>query len=94
MDRKNEALNYLKQYPKMDEYLHGCGSNKHKVSGADEREMLYKEMKLKDKLPDMSEDEQLQLLATNGMLVKRPLVVAEGFVLTGFKEKEWTEKML
>lgn len=56
--------------------------------------MLYKEMKLKDKLPDMSEDEQLQLLATNGMLVKRPLVVAEGFVLTGFKEKEWTEKIL
>ena len=56
--------------------------------------MLYKEMKLKDKLPDMSEDEQLQLLATNGMLVKRPLVVAEGFVLTGFKEKEWIEKML
>lgn len=56
--------------------------------------MLYKEMKLKDKLPDMGEDEQLQLLATNGMLVKRPLVVAEGFVLTGFKEKEWTEKIL
>ena len=56
--------------------------------------MLYKEMKLKDKLPDMSEDEQLQLLATNGMLVKRPLVVAEGFVLPGFKEKEWTEKIL
>ena len=56
--------------------------------------MLYKEMKLKDKLPDMSEDEQLQLLATNGMLVKRPLVVAEGFVLTGFKEKEWIEKIL
>ena len=56
--------------------------------------MLYKEMKLKDKLPDMSEDEQLQLLATNGMLVKRPLVVDDGFVLTGFKEKEWTEKIL
>ena len=56
--------------------------------------MLYKEMNLKDKLPDMSEDEQLQLLATNGMLVKRPLVVDEGFVLPGFKEKEWTEKML
>ena len=56
--------------------------------------MLYKEMKLKDKLPEMSEDEQLQLLATNGMLVKRPLVVAEGFVLPGFKEKEWSEKML
>lgn len=55
--------------------------------------MLYKEMKLKDKLPDMSEDEQLQLLATNGMLVKRPLVVDKDFVLTGFKEKEWIEKM-
>ena len=56
--------------------------------------MLYKEMKLKDKLPDMSEDEQLQLLATNGMLVKRPLAVDKEFVLPGFKEKEWTEKML
>ena len=56
--------------------------------------MLYKEMKLKDKLPEMSEEEQLKLLATNGMLVKRPLVVGEDFVLTGFREKEWGEKML
>lgn len=53
---------------------------------------LYKEMQLKDKLGQMSEDEQLALLATDGMLVKRPLVVADGFVLTGFKEKEWEEK--
>lgn len=53
---------------------------------------LYKEMNLKDKLADMSEDEQLQLLATNGMLVKRPLIVGEEFVLTGFKEAEWNEK--
>lgn len=51
--------------------------------------MLYKEMGLKDKLPEMTEDEQLKLLATNGMLVKRPLVVGENFVLTGFREKEW-----
>ena len=51
--------------------------------------LLYKDMKLKDKLPTMSEEEQLKLLATNGMLVKRPLVVGEDFVLTGFKEKEW-----
>lgn len=51
--------------------------------------MLYKEQGLKDKLPDMSEEEQLRLLATNGMLVKRPLVVGDDFVLTGFKEKEW-----
>lgn len=53
---------------------------------------LYKEMNLKDKLAAMSEEEQLQLLATNGMLVKRPLVVGEDFVLTGFKEAEWNEK--
>ena len=51
--------------------------------------MLYKEMKLKDKLPKMSEDEQLKLLATNGMLVKRPLLVTEDKVLVGFKEAEW-----
>lgn len=56
--------------------------------------VLYKEMKLKDKLPGMSEDEQLQLLATDGKLVKRPLVVGEDYVLTGFKEAEWNEKML
>ena len=55
--------------------------------------MLYKEMQLKDKLPTMSEDEQLQLLATNGMLVKRPLIVKEDVVLIGFKEAEWEEKL-
>ena len=51
--------------------------------------MLYKEMKLKDKLPEMSEEEQLKLLATNGMLVKRPLIVDGDRVLTGFKMAEW-----
>ena len=55
---------------------------------------LYKQMNLKDKLKEMSEEEQLKLLATDGMLVKRPLVVGEDFVLTGFREKEWEEKML
>lgn len=55
--------------------------------------LLYKDLGLKDKLPTMSEEEQLRLLATNGMLVKRPLVVGEDFVLTGFREKEWEEKM-
>ena len=55
--------------------------------------MLYKQMNLKEKLPQMTEDEQLKLLATNGMLVKRPLVVGEDFVLTGFREKEWEEKI-
>ncbi len=55
--------------------------------------MLYKSMQLKDKLPTMSDDEQLKLLATDGMLVKRPLIVSDDFVLTGFREKEWTEKL-
>ncbi len=55
--------------------------------------LLYKEMKLKDKLADMSEEEQLRLLATNGMLVKRPLIVDGATILTGFKEAEWTEKL-
>lgn len=55
--------------------------------------LLYKEMKLKDKLPAMSEEEQLKLLATNGMLVKRPLIVSEDTVLVGFKETEWIEKL-
>lgn len=51
--------------------------------------MLYKEMQLKDKLPDMSKEEQISLLATDGMLVKRPIVVTDDKVLVGFKEKEW-----
>lgn len=55
--------------------------------------LLYKEMKLKDKLPTMSEDKQLQLLATNGMLVKRPLVIGDEAILVGFKENEWSEKL-
>lgn len=53
--------------------------------------MLYKEQKLKDRLPEMSEDEQLQLLATNGMIVKRPLVVKDDCILVGFKETEWEQ---
>ena len=54
----------------------------------------YREMGLSKKLPDMSEDEQYALLATDGMLVKRPLLVGGDFVLTGFKENEWEEKLL
>lgn len=54
--------------------------------------LLYKSMELKDKLPVMSEEEQLKLLSTDGMLVKRPLVIGKDFVLVGFKESEWSEK--
>ena len=56
--------------------------------------MKYKELGLKDKLTAMSEDEQYQLLATDGMLVKRPLLIGEDKVLVGFKEKEWTEHLV
>ena len=55
--------------------------------------LLYKSMELKDKLPNMTEDEQLALLATDGMLVKRPIIVADNFILVGFKEAEWEEKL-
>ena len=54
---------------------------------------LYKEMQLKDKLPSMSEEEQLELLATNGMIVKRPIVIKGDTVLVGFKEAEWEERI-
>ena len=56
--------------------------------------LQYKALGLKDRLPGMDEEEQLDLLAADGMLVKRPLVVGDGFVLTGFKEAEWKEKLL
>ena len=55
--------------------------------------LLYKSMQLKDKLPTMSEDEQFKLLASNGMLVKRPLLIGKDFVLTGFKVDEWQNKL-
>ncbi len=56
--------------------------------------LLYKELGLSKKLPEMPEDEQFRLLASDGMLVKRPLLVGDNFVLTGFKEAEWKEKLL
>ena len=54
--------------------------------------LFYKSLDLKNKLPSMREDEMLKLLASDGMLVKRPLLVGDGFVLVGFKEAEWKEK--
>jgi len=67
----------------------------HKMSGLPLKKFfnisgqLYKELKLKDKLPAMSEDEQFNLLASDGMLVKRPILIGDGFVLVGFNEAEW-----
>ena len=79
----------------------GCEELKkwHKLSGQPLKKffntsgLLYKEMQLKDKLPGMSEEEQYRLLASDGMLVKRPLLVGDDFVLIGFKEKECEEKL-
>ncbi len=71
----------------------------HKMSGLPLKKffntsgLLYKSMGLKDKLTTMSEEEQLKLLSTDGMLVKRPLLIGKDFVLVGFKEKEWVEKV-
>ena len=55
--------------------------------------LQYKALGLKDRLPGMSEEEQLDRLSTDGMLVKRPILVGEDFVLVGFREKEWAEKL-
>jgi arsenate reductase len=55
--------------------------------------LLYKSLDLKNKLPNMSDKEKLELLSTDGMLVKRPIIVSDGFVLFGFKEAEWAEKI-
>lgn len=55
--------------------------------------LLYKELKLKDKLPELSEEEQYELLASDGMLVKRPILVGEDFVLVGFREAQWKETL-
>lgn len=71
----------------------------HKLSGMPLKKffntsgMLYREMQLKDKLPDMTQEEQYTLLATDGMLVKRPLIITDEYVLTGFKESEWQKHM-
>ncbi len=69
----------------------------HKVSGLPLKRffntsgLLYKSLNLKEKLPNMTDEEQYTLLATDGMLVKRPLLIGDDFVLVGFKEKEWVK---
>ena len=56
--------------------------------------LVYREMGLKDKLPSMSEEEQLQILSSDGMLIKRPMVIGDDFVLLGFREAQWEERLL
>ena len=85
-----EVRNIKEQNPTVDELRAW-----HKRSGLplkrffNTSSLVYKELGLKDKLPAMSEEEQLALLATDGMLVKRPLLIGEDFALPGFKEAEW-----
>ena len=76
---KEELRNYLKisQYP-IKKFFNTSGN-------------LYKEFSLKEKLDAMSEEEKLELLSQHGMLIKRPLVVSDSFILVGFREKEWNE---
>lgn len=77
----NPTMEEIKEWHKMS----GLPLNKFfNTSG-----LLYKELKLKDKLPDMSEDEKYNLLASDGMIVKRPILIGDGFVLVGFKETDW-----
>ncbi len=72
----------------------------HKLSGYELKKffntsgLIYKDLGLKDKLPTMSEDEKFELLSTNGMLVKRPVIVDDTTVLVGFKAKEWEDRLL
>ena len=89
-----ELRNIKEENPSADELR-----SWHKASGLPLKKffntsgLLYKELGLKDKLPTMSEDEQLALLATDGMLVKRPILVGEDFVLVGFRQAEWEETL-
>ena len=56
--------------------------------------LKYKELNLKEKLPEMSDEQKIKLLSTDGMLIKRPLLVTEDAILTGFREKEWEEVLI
>ncbi len=56
--------------------------------------LKYKELNLKEKLPNMSDEEKIKLLASNGMLIKRPLLITDNVILTGFREKEWEENLI
>ena len=94
-DIEYESRHIVEDNPKADEL-----QKWHEISGLPLKRffntsgMKYRELKLKDKLPDMDNQEKYDLLATDGMLVKRPVLVGDDFVLVGFKVKEWEEKLL
>lgn len=89
-----EARHIVEQNPTEEELSVWYGKSKLPIKRfVNTSGLKYRELKLKDKLPQMSEEEIFELLATDGMLVKRPVLVGEDFVLTGFKEAEWEEKI-
>ncbi len=90
-----EDRHIVEQNPTYDELKHWaiCGQKPLK-SFFNTSGLLYKALELKDKLPTLGEDEQLKLLSSNGMLVKRPLIIGTNFILIGFKEAEWKDKLL
>lgn len=96
---KNNGIEYETRNIKTDNPSEDELREWHRLSGLPLKKFFntsgnsYKNLGLKDKLPSMTEDEQIELLATDGMLVKRPLAVAGSFVLTGFKEAEWNEAL-
>ena len=97
---KEKGIPYEMRDIKTDNPSYDELSQWYKTSGAESKKffntsgLLYKSMELKDKLPAMSDEEKIKLLSTDGMLVKRPLLIGEDFVVIGFKEKEWADKLL
>ena len=91
-DIEYEERDIVKDNPQYDDWHEKSGYPLKKFFNTSGK--IYRENKIKDKLPDMSEDEQLKLLATDGMLVKRPVLVGDDFAVTGFRVKEWEEKLL
>ena len=94
-----KGIEYSDRHIKEDNPTYDELKKWHKMSGLPLKKffntsgLLYKSMNLKDKIPEMSEDEQLKLLASDGMLVKRPLIVGDDYALTGFKAEEWDKKI-
>lgn len=97
---KAHGITYADRHIKEDNPTEAELKEWHERSGKDIKSFfntsgnLYKEMQLKDKLPGMTLEEKYALLSTDGMLVKRPVVVGEDFVLVGFKEAEWADKLV
>ncbi len=91
----DNAIKYIDRHIKEDNPTFEELKEWHAKSGLDLKKffntsgLIYKSMELKTKLPEMSEDEQLKLMATDGMLVKRPLIITDNTVLVGFKPQEW-----